>query len=190
MDRALTARASAALAVALVLSACGDDAETTAADPPPSATSGPAATAPVTEAPAQRCTSAVLSVAAGEVQPFASTRRLLVSLTNQGTAPCTLLGFGGTALVDGQGTQLPTRFLRSQQEPRTVVLRRGESTVRELSWRVVPSTQADPAVDCVTGAGLLVTPPDEEPGELVVDQEVTACDGGTLEATPWGQTAD
>lgn len=138
-----------------------------------------------TPAGAGRCTTDDLRVGAGEVRASASTRTLTIKLTNVSDDRCTVTGFGGLALLDASGARLPTNLQRADERPRTIELAPWGSTTREISWRVVPAQGADPVGDCVSGEELLVTPPDEEPGDLVVDEAITACEGGTITGTPW-----
>lgn len=201
-----THRTLLALALAgLALSACGvggDPAERAAAAPSPGAlssrSSGPAgagsssqavATPTGTPAAAERCRTGQLKVDAGHVQATASTRSLVLGLTNVGTVRCTITGFGGLALLDARGTQLQTRFERTITRPRTVDLAPQGHTTRTITWRVVPEQNTDPTADCVAANALLVTPPDEEPADLVVHEPITACRGGTITGAPWDRDA-
>ena len=136
-----------------------------------------------------RCRTAQLKVDAGQVQAAASTRSLVLQLTNISDTRCTITGFGGLALLDASGTQLPTRFERAATQPRTVELAPQGYTTRTINWRVVPAQNTDPTTDCVSGETLLVTPPDEDPANLVVHEPITACRGGTITGTPWDRDA-
>lgn len=158
-----------------------------ASQTPPSVS--PSVPPKATEPPLARCTTAQLEVEAGQVQAAASTRSLVLGLTNVSDTRCTITGFGGLALLDAGGTQLTTRFERSATQPRTVELAPQGFTTRTISWRVVPAQNTDPNADCVSGDALLVTPPDEEPADLVVNQPITACQGGTITGTPWDRDA-
>lgn len=162
------------------------------AAPPGAPSSSPVAAKPaptVTAAASDRCTTAQLEVDAGQVQAAASTRSLVLGLTNVSDTRCTITGFGGLALLNAGGTQLTTRFERSATQPRTVELAPQGVTTRTISWRVVPAQNTDPTTNCVSGDELLVTPPDEEPADLVVSQPITACQGGTITGTPWDRDA-
>lgn len=160
---------------------------------PSSAPSSSPAAAPPTSTgmvvASDRCRTAQLKVDGGRVQAAGSARTLVLGLTNVSSTRCTITGFGGLALLDADGTKLPTRFERSPAQPRTVELAPQGFTTRTINWRVVPARDTDPTTDCVSGYALLVTPPDEQPANLVVNEPVTACQGGTITGTPWDRDA-
>lgn len=202
-----------AILFGLALTACGvggGPAERKVAAPPPTASlrSGatPSASADSSGAPSSsptvattrptgsavasgRCATAQLTVDAGQVQAAASTRTLVLGLTNVSNTHCTISGFGGLALLGAGGSALPTRFERSPAQPQTVELAPQGVTTRTITWQVVPAQNTDPATNCVSGDALLVTPPDEQPANLVVHAPITACQGGTITGTPWGRDA-
>lgn len=136
-----------------------------------------------------RCTTHDLQVGAGQVQASASIRTLTLELTNVSDHRRTVTGFGGLALLDAGGTQLPTSFHRDDEQPRTIELAPQGFTTRKINWRVVPAQGTSADSNCVSGKALLVTPPDEAPGNLVVDEAITACDSGTITGTPWDREA-
>jgi len=182
----------------LALSGCAQDgppkrvaapSATTSTSSAPAGSAAPSGGSTSTPAEPGRCTTDDLQVGAGEVQASASTRTLTMELTNVSESRCTVTGFGGLALLDAGGAQLPTRFQRGDQRPRTIERQPRGSTTREISWRVVPAQGTDPDSNCVSGDALLVTPPDEQPGDLVIDQAITACDRGTITGTPWNREA-
>ena len=188
----------------LALSACGQEPapSRSAAPPAPPSAAAPPSTAPPSTAPPStaasptqapegpaRCTTQELSVTAGQPVADASSRTLVLELDNTSDRTCTITGFGGVGLLDDAGRLLPTRFVRGPGTPATVELAPGGFSTRTLSWRVVPAGPGESEADCVSAAALVVTPPDEEPGDLVVREPITACSGGELVGTPWGRDA-
>ena len=155
----------------------------------PTSSAAPSSGSTTSAAGLARCTDHDVRVGAGEVQASASTRTLTLELTNVSNERCTVTGFGGLALLDASGAQLPTSFQRGDEQPRRIELAPQSSTTRTISWQVVPAQGTDPDRDCITGDALLVTPPDEQPGNLIVHKTITACEGGTITGTPWARKA-
>lgn len=139
-------------------------------------------------APLRACVTSQLTLGAGQVQAMASTRSVVLDLTNTSTLRCTVTGYGDLRLVDGHGSPLPTTQHRSPvPAARAIVLAPNGFTTRTVSWRVVPDPPTT-AADCTSGAALQVTPPDES-RSLLLHEAITACDHGTLEAGAWTRNA-
>lgn len=87
-----------------------------------------------------RCTAAVLTGTVQGGNPAAGNRYAKLVVTNTGSAPCTLYGYGGFQLVAGDGTKLPTSTRRDEPpEPSLVVLAPGTTAAKNLHWGVVPT---------------------------------------------------
>jgi Domain of unknown function (DUF4232) len=111
--------------------------------------------------------------------------------TNRLSVPCTVFGYPGAQLLDGDGNALPTTVVRGNgylfpdPGPMRVVVPSGGSTDFRLEWSDVP-TGAE--TTCPTASAIRVTPPDEF-SPLSVPVTITACAGGRLNVTALGPPA-
>src|SRR5215216_5981282 len=110
-----------------------------------------------------RCSASVLR---GAVQPkdsAAGNRYAELVVTNTGSAPCTLYGYGGLQLVSADGKPLPTTALRDEPpKPALVAVAPGGHAAKLLHWGVVPTGDEPADRPCQpTPAKLSVIPPDE-----------------------------
>ena len=129
-----------------------------------------------------RCHTAELSGRLGFIQGAAGSRFGPLLLTNRSRHSCTLEGYIGGQLYGSAGRPLPTRIVRDQTQPVTVVkLRPGERAYATLHWSVI---RTGPLVACPRPRSLAVTPPDERT-ELRVSWTVgRVCRGGRIEVRP------
>jgi hypothetical protein len=152
--------------------------------PSPSGSPSPSASA----APLRACRTDQLSVNAGQVQAMASTRSIVLGLTNVSPTRCTATGYGALRLVDAKGADLTTTEQRDAvPTARAIELVPQGHTIRTVSWRVVPDPPTTVA-DCISGTALRVTPPDNTRG-LRLQRSITACDRGALNAGAWTRVA-
>jgi hypothetical protein len=84
-------------------------------------------------------------------------------VTNTGSAPCTLYGYGGLQLIGPDDKPLPTTTRRDEPpKPTLVLLAPGGHAAKLLHWGVVPTGNEPPDKPCQpTPAKLSVIPPDE-----------------------------
>lgn len=153
---------------------------------PPTSQNPPKPTSPTTEQPSasasNRCTAATL---AGTVQPSdsaAGNRYAKLVVTNTGTTPCTLYGYGGLQLIAADGSPLPTSTSRDEAPgPSLVTLAPGATAAKNLHWGVVPTggepvdTHCQPEPQAVR-----VIPPDETEPFTVAWSFGPVCAAGTF----------
>jgi Protein of unknown function (DUF4232) len=119
----------------------------TSGQPPSGPTSAPTPEAPSGQpsAPGQppasgRCTAAVLTGIVRIGDAAAGNRYAKLVVTNTGSVPCTLYGYGGFQLVAADGTALPTSTKRDEAPgPALVRLAPGGNAIKNLHWGVVPT---------------------------------------------------
>lgn len=99
----------------------------------------------------------------GAAEPAAGNRYATLWITNTGTAPCTLDGYGGLQLMDSNGDPLPTEVRRTADPgPAPVALSPGERAGENLHWGVVPGDGEPAGRPCEpTPASIEVMPPDD-----------------------------
>jgi len=173
------------VAVAALLAGCGSHsaASTTTA---PTTTAAPTNTAALTTtsttvAPtttivvtAKTCVPAQLTVIAGDSNGAAGHQGRVYQLQNSSSAPCTLFGYPGLALLNGSSAQLPTTVVRQPGFAElTVGLPPGASAYFTASW---PDATGYAGASCPTSASLEITPPDD------TTQVVVGGAGGTIQA--------
>ncbi|NEA66329.1 DUF4232 domain-containing protein [Streptomyces sp. SID12488] len=147
---------ASAIALPVLLGACGSDSGGTAV---PSATA-PSTATPPTAVPSTgdtRCRTSELRASVGRPNPGAGQKNFPVVLTNESARTCTLRGYPGIAFVDAADKQLGLPPKRSDAELTTVRLAPGESGWVGLSFANPELSEAETE----TPAELLVTPPDE-----------------------------
>lgn len=129
-----------------------------------------------------RCTASALR---GTVRPkdsAAGNRYAELLVTNTGTAPCTLRGYGGLGLVDPAGAALPSKTARDEKPgPSLVTVAPGRTAGKLLHWGVVPTGDEPADRPCQpTAAQLTVIPPDETQAFTVAWDFGPVCAGGTF----------
>jgi len=175
----------------------------------PTAATAPARSAPATSRPVRsgasspevprpartasvsspRCRVEQLRAEAGETHANASTRSIVLGLTNTSRTRCTVTGYGSLALLDSGGRRLTTTPERAAVPAvRRIPLAPNGYTTREISWRVVPTGPQGTVRECISGRSLLVIPPGSSAG-LHVPITITACDRGTLSGGAWTREA-
>jgi hypothetical protein len=126
----------------------------------------------------------------GTVQPpegAAGNRYAQLVVTNTGSAPCTLYGYGGFELVGADGRPLPTVALRDEPPgPSLVRVAPGGTAAKLLHWSVVPHAGEPATGPCQPTAALLrVIPPDETQPFDVPWQFGAVCGGGTIHGSAY-----
>ena len=152
----------------------------TTSSPPASGTDG-------TPAGVDRCHTSELAGSLVPGSPGAGQRYATLVLRNTGDVACTIHGYGGVGLVDGDGAALPTHQVRrSDPAPTTVTLQPGDTASSELHWGAVPGPGDSSSGDCQpTPAALRVIPPDETDPLSVPWTQGPVCVGGTIEQTAY-----
>jgi hypothetical protein len=135
-----------------------------------------------------RChTSGLALVKIGATNGAAGSVYQELGLRNNSLNACWVYGFIGAALLDPAGKQLPTNVLRDTggrwfpfAHVGTYTVPPGATAPFWMHWSdVVAGSQ--PA--CTSGAGILVTPPDETT-QLRMNLSVMACSAGELDVSP------
>jgi hypothetical protein len=148
---------ASAIALPVLLGACGSASDGDTAVPSPVTLSTVAPPTAVPSAVDTRCRSSELRASVGRLDPGAGQKNYPVVLTNDSARTCTLRGYPAVAFVDAAGKQLGVDPKRSDARLTTVHLAPGSSAWAGLSFANPELSEAETA----TPAELLVTPPDE-----------------------------
>jgi len=143
--------------------------------PTATASAGPASASPASPVPTGGSTSAAgsaecklesLSVTAGKPGAAGGHSRVVLAFINTGTAPCTMQGYPGVAILDAGSAQVAQARRTAQgymgglpagQSPPLVSLRPGDS-----ASAIIEALSANPdGTACKPWSGLLVTAPDD-----------------------------
>lgn len=151
---------------------------TASSSPPTSTSAGPASAA----GSSGRCHTSELAGSLVPGRPGAGQRHATLVLRNTGSRTCTVYGFSGLALVDGNGQVLPTRSVRIDPPvPTTVSVSPGNSVSSALSWTVIAGPGESTSGPCQpTAASLQVIPPDETAFLTVPWDGGPVCGGGAI----------
>lgn len=142
---------------------------------PATASAGPASASPASPvatggstsaAGSAECKLASLSVTAGKPGAAGGHSRVVLAFINTGTAPCTMQGYPGVAILDAGSAQVAQARRTAQgymgglpagQSPPLVSLRPGDS-----ASAIIEALSANPdGTACKPWSGLLVTAPDD-----------------------------
>ena len=135
-------------------------------------TTSATASSSTSAAPSTRlCNASALSGRLGPSSAGAGQLYQALTLTNTGATTCDLRGFPGVSLLGADGKQIGQPASREGAEGSTVVLAPGESATSTLH-----TTTQGIGPSCVTGASMLVYPPDNT-ATLTVSSAFTACGG-------------
>jgi hypothetical protein len=134
-----------------------------------------------------RCTAATLK---GELQggdAAAGNRYAKLVVTNTGKAACTLYGYGGLALANAAGADMPTKLTRTLDPKSTLVtLQPGQKAAKNLHWGAVPDGTESTSGPCEPeSAGLNVIPPDEKQPFAVKSDLGSVCEHGTVDGSAY-----
>ncbi|TCO58208.1 DUF4232 domain-containing protein [Actinocrispum wychmicini] len=134
-----------------------------------------------------RCSAATLK---GDVQngdAAAGNRYAKLVVTNTGKAACTLYGYGGLALANATGTDMPTKLTRTlDPKPTLVTLQPGQKATKNLHWGAVPDGTESTSGPCEPeSAGLNVIPPDETQPFAVKANLGSVCEHGTVDGSAY-----
>ena len=132
-----------------------------------------------------RCTAAMLAGTLQAEDSAAGNRYAKLVVTNTGTTPCTLYGYGGLQLVAADGSPLPTSTRRDEAPgPSLVTLAPSAPATKNLHWGVVPtgdeSCQPEPHA-------VRVIPPDETEPFTVAWSMGPVCEAGTFDDSAYHQ---
>jgi hypothetical protein len=128
------------------------------------------------------CRTADLRLAAGEGDAGTGNRAQILTLTNAGTAPCTLSGYPSVSLLDANGRAVTG--VRADQNPGTaapVTLPAGGRAFFDIAWNVVPN-EAQGQTTCPTAARVTVRLGGDT-ATLAVPLSLTPC-GGRIRVNP------
>jgi Protein of unknown function (DUF4232) len=112
-----------------------------------------------------------------------------ILMTNISSTTCTMDGYPGMQLLDGNGNSLPTNVVRggttfgaaaANQPPALVTLAPQKSAAFSLSYSDVPEGTA---TSCPTSAKSEITPPNDT-AFAVITIAITACGQGTIHVSP------
>lgn len=113
------------------------------------------------------CRTADLSAQLKPGSPGAGQRYATIVLTNTSGHGCTVLGYGGMALLGAPGEGVPTDLRRvATPAPAPVPLGPGESARSALHWTVVPADDETPGPCQPTATAVVITPPDQTTSAL------------------------
>lgn len=148
---------------------------------------------PQSMATAPACAGPQLALEVESSDAGAGNRGMILSLRNAGTGTCSVTGYPGVTLRDGEGR--PVVAIRADpwitgdpdEPPRPVELSPGASAFFDIGWNVVPH-ESEGETRCPVVQGLRVTAPGDT-APLTVDQEMTVC-GGRIKVGPLRATAE
>ncbi|GAB3682253.1 DUF4232 domain-containing protein [Saccharopolyspora tripterygii] len=131
-----------------------------------------------------------LACAADELQlqldpnyPQADGHHMTLKVTNIGSRPCQMRGYGGLQFVDYYGKPVDTKLNRLQANPPTVTIEQSQSAALDLTWDIYQSP-------CVEPETLQFTPPGDDKTIKSVWGRGAVCRGGLVDATAfrnvWG----
>jgi hypothetical protein len=117
----------------------------------------------------------------------------MLGMTNNGTA-CTMDGYVGIQLLDGNGQPRTTRVVRSDNLGKNVArpftLQHGQTAWSLIAWKYMPDAdEADSQPVC--GGKVFqeqITPPDETARLTIATVLGTVCDHGTIYVQPMSLT--
>ncbi|MFD5826099.1 DUF4232 domain-containing protein [Lentzea sp. NPDC060358] len=108
----------------------------------------------------------------------------LVLLTNSGTAPCSVLGFGTYALLDGTGrTMSAVQHNTVWSTMDTAVLAPGKPAYARVSYTSVATGDEPETGPCRPPSGGLRVSPPGDVDHLDLPLQLTVCDHGRLDVT-------
>jgi hypothetical protein len=190
-----------AVVVLGTLAACGND--TPAAQPPQTVTvtETPIQTTPPStsasgepERPASvradqtaRCGPTSLSGAIESGDAAAGNRYAKLAVTNTGSKPCTLYGYGGLQLTNAAGAPTPTKLTRKPDPgPALVRLEPGQKAYKNLHWGAVPDGTEPVEGPCEPASGgAKVIPPDETEPFTVKFDFGSVCQHGLIDGSAY-----
>ncbi|HEX7025310.1 MAG TPA: DUF4232 domain-containing protein [Gemmatimonadales bacterium] len=132
--------------------------------------------------PPERCHTWQLQPELGEIGAAAGNRKVVFVLRNESQIACTLYGYPGMQMLDGQGNPLPTHVIRgggytfTDVPPATVLLDPGASASFAAGYAVIPTGDQSHDVACPTSARLLITPPNAF-DQLAIPAMLDPCEG-------------
>ncbi len=135
------------------------------------------------------CQVAQLRVAAQTPNGAAGQIELTIGLTNVSPTACTLYGYPGLQLLDGNGAPLPTSVVRggttfgptaANQPPAQVTLAPQATAAFTLHYEDVP---VGTETTCPVSAEVEVTPPGNV-GHTAIALAIAPCGGGTVHVSP------
>jgi len=190
-----------AVVVLGTLAACGND--TPAAQPPQtvtvtetpiqatppstSASSEPERPASVRADQTARCGPTSLSGAIESGDAAAGDRYAKLAVTNTGSKPCTLYGYGGLQLTNAAGAPTPTKLTRKPDPgPALVRLEPGQKAYKNLHWGAVPDGTEPVEGPCEPASGgAKVIPPDETEPFTVKFDFGSICQHGLIDGSAY-----
>jgi hypothetical protein len=196
--------AGVAVAALGALAACGND--TPNAQPPQTVTvtSSPASNPPSSGTPTTtstsderpesvrndatpRCSASTLKGEVSNGDAAAGNRYAKLVVTNTGKTACTLYGYGGLALANASGADMPTKLTRTlDPKPTLVTLQPGQKAAKNLHWGAVPDGTESTSGPCEPeSAGLNVIPPDEKQPFAVKANLGSVCEHGTIDGSAY-----
>jgi Protein of unknown function (DUF4232) len=181
---------------AAVLTACGSPQEAanqqTLPVEPSSTSSSPSETSAPPSSPAEsgvaaptsgRCNAGSLSARVEPTDAGAGNRYGKLVVTNTGSGPCTLNGYSGLQLLDGNGNPVPTNLQRTGSPgPTPVTLAPGAIASANLHWNVVPTGDepVDRPCEPEASSAAAIPPNETEPMKLQWGLG-PVCAGGKIE---------
>ncbi len=133
--------------------------------------------------PDERCRSAGLTVGLVGTDAGAGNVVATLRLTNTTAQTCTLFGYPGLQLLDGQGNPLPTHavwgggWFSNDPPPGTVALAPGASAQFRLHWSQI---EVGGETTCPTSERVEITPPNAF-NSIVLPLHIRACGGGRID---------
>lgn len=178
------------VAITVVAAACSGSSSTrrrVRATTTSSSTSTSAPSSTSTTSPAiPTCRVGQLAAELASGSPGAGQRYASITFTNNGAAPCSMLGYLGLQLLDEGGVHVATTVVRTTGAPKAlVVLAPGGQAFTTLHWGVVPGDgePADGACE-PTASQVEITPPNETHSLVQPWTLGLVCQQGAIDTPP------
>lgn len=178
----------AVLAITALAAACdgGGDSEpttTTSSSTSTTTTSAPAST--TTAAGPPTCMTSQLAATISEPDAGAGQRNAFVTFTNNGTAPCTMFGYIGLQLLDGDGDAVPTDVVRTPGPESLVTLDPGGQAYTTIHWGAMPTGNEPDDGPCEPDpAEIEITSPNETTSLVQPWDNGPVCSQGEIDTVP------
>lgn len=130
-----------------------------------------------------RCHTSQLDGSVTSTDRGAGQRYADLTLRNHSGETCTLYGYGGLQLTDGNGQPIPTNLERTANPgPKIVQLAPGDTASATLRWSVVPHGDEPTDGQCQPNpVAASVTPPDETDSLPITWNLGFVCGSGTIQ---------
>lgn len=179
----------AVLAITALGAACdgGGDSEstTTTSSTSTSSTSSTSVSTTTTAAGPPTCATSQLAATISEPDAGAGQRNAYLTFTNNGSSPCTMIGYVGLQLLDAQGDDVPTDVVRDPGPKDLVTIAPGAQAYTTLHWGAIASGNEPDDGPCEPNpAQIEITSPNETTSLVQPWTNGPVCGQGEIDTVP------